>query len=237
MLTILSEARADVVEAGEELQFGREGGGTGSFLGISSDARVHRVLGKIQCLEEGWRLENLGRWINLLVADQDGPGQDLVAVGTSQVIAWERTTVSIALDAVVVSFAVHCDRPLVATVLSAATGSETVRPAQFDEQSGYFRVLVALCEQRLNDSRLTHLPTSAQIAVRLNALNLEDGSLTAKGVNRRIDYCRLRLGLESRAGEESRYARQELVDVALRLGIVSRAHLRILVPDPLTASQ
>jgi hypothetical protein len=105
-------------------------------------------------------------------------------------IAWSHTRVEILLGDTTVGFDVIAEQhdddinPAVAEGVGL-----TVEPFRIDHSAGYFRALVALCATALDGGGLSAAPSNAEIAVRLNASGRERRHLTAKAVERRLQYC------------------------------------------------
>ena len=238
MLTVIANSLTFELEPGASIVFGRGTDDDHVQLHLSDDERLHRRAGRVRVIGGGCELTNSGRWLHLLVTSLDGAGRDDLAPGESRMIPWRRVRVDIPLGDVEVGFemlrhgvaaATVCDEP-------AVDGQHTVQALRVNRAAGYFRALVALCEQRLLDPTVDELPSDAQIALRLNSLGLEERHVTAKAVERRLNYLRAALHLRDDAGltaggPERHTSRQRLADVAMYTGTVQQADLCLLQPE------
>lgn len=248
MLTVIANSLTFELEVGDSVSFGRGGPADGVELQLSDDERLHRRAGRATMTESGCELANTGGWLHLLVTSLDGPGRDDLGPGETRLIPWRRVRIDIPLGDAEVGFEVLRHGEPAATVPGdevATEGQYTVQALRVNRSAGYFRALVALCEQRLLDPATDELPSDAQIALRLNSLDLEDRHVTAKAIERRLNYLREALGMKDQpegtggGGLERRDARQRLADVALATGTVKRSDLHLLAGDdrPPTARQ
>lgn len=223
-----------IVDVGEACSFGR--GLDVVDLVLTDDPRVHRHAGTVVAEDDGWTLHNDGRWLHLRVSSLAGRGHHVLEPGASVRVPWPDARVDIVVGAATVGFEVHHlgaplhrHRPLAVDPGDSAT----ISPARIGRGSGAFRALLALCAPRLSDSASEDLPTNAEIAWRLNRCGIEPGHVTAKAVERRLDYCRRRLGLDdevvdSRIGLDHRALRRQLVDAAIMTGVVRAEDVSML---------
>lgn len=217
---------------GEWITFGRD---EDQDLVISDDPRVHRRVGSIGNTGSNWTVDNEGRWLVVELRRLDGSGHDTVEPGGTATVSWARTRLSVTLPDGLVASVEVCrledsdDRNAVSSLPHPVFG-DTVG-VDLEPSTGYFRALLALAEPRLMDPIDGQLPTNAQVALRLNKSGLEFRRVTAKTVERRLDYCRTRLGLknENSAYSQEASTRRVLVDVAIAAGVVSRSQLKVLV--------
>lgn len=232
MLEIRTSEERLTVEAGEQCSFGR--GLDIVDLVLSDDPRIHRLSGTVQADEDGWTLYNDGRWLHLRVSALDRHGHDVLEPGTSLRVPWPRSRVDIVLGSETIGFEVHhlgAQRPTPRRVDLDSGEGRTVVPVRINRRSGAFRALVALCEPQLLDSASDALPTNLEIARRLNRSGREERNVTAKTVERRLDYCRERLELKSRAdhgsrvGLDFRASRRQLISSAIMVGLVQVSDL------------
>lgn len=98
---------------------------------------------------------------------------------------------------------------------------ETYQVFRADPDTGYFRVCVALCESRLVDPFIEHLPTEVQIADRLDRSGIEPG-VSVKGVQRRLEAVRAKTGVTSN---------RELRDRLIASRAITPNHLALLQPS------
>jgi len=236
--TVLFVSDDEVVDlsTGERLLVGR---GPDVDLVLTSDPRVHRRLAVITHELGGWSIVNVGRWLLVELRDLDGAGLDQVRPGDRAACAWARTRVGVTLaDATSVSFEVSWSPaglepdPADKFDLGVMRGQDT-QGVELVPGSGHFRALVALVEPRLVDPSSHVVPTNAQICARLNAAGVEAGRVSAKTVERRLDYCRIRLGLKldgTRYADPALDVRRTLANVALASGAVTMSHLSVLAP-------
>lgn len=222
------------------IRFGRAGPDEGVDLQLSDDPRLHRHAGYISILPAGWQLTNTGSRLHLLVADLHGFGRDDLPPGVCRTVPWQHSSVTVPLGSEQLTFTVECrttpadddsDDPAIDN-----SGPPTIEPFAIDRSTGYFRTLVALCEPQLLDPRSGHVPSDAALAVRLNRCHLESRHLTARSVERRLNYLRRALAIReeddtgSAVGLERRDGRRQLVELALATGLVSSADLSALCP-------
>lgn len=235
MLEIRTPDGDVTVPAGEQCSFGR--GLDIVDLVLTDDPRVHRHAGTAVVDESGWTLHNDGRWLHLRVTALDRRAFDVLEPGATLRVPWNRARVDIVVGSDTIGFeAFHSGlvRPA-SRPLAVETGDvRTAIPVEIARNSGAFRALLALCEPRLAESGNPTLPTNQEIALRLNRSGAEDRRVTAKTIERRLDYCRRRLGLKARAadggqlGVDYRAARQQLVDAAIMAGLVAASDLELL---------
>jgi hypothetical protein len=206
---------------------------------LGGDERLHRHLGRVRALDDGWVLTNTGRWLHLDIRDADGSGLDRFQPGDERRVPWRASEVVIHLGDETYGFrAVHDGvEAVLAPPVRADRPPEvedTSRPFTIDRDSGYFRALVGLCAPRLLTPSTRGTPTNAEIARFLNAHAAEARELSAKTVERRLDYCTQLFGLKQRAdsgsclGSENRDARTQLADLALATGTITIDDLQAL---------
>ena len=188
----------------------------------------------IEVLRDGWTLVNTGQWLHLLVRDCGGLGRDVVTPGSHRRVPWASSQVGVSFGAAEFWFRVTFDDPFGAprVVEPGVTGEETAPAFRIDRSSGYFRALVGLCSVRIVGEGPDDLPTNAQIALLLSRSGQEPRPVTAKTVERRLDYCAQVLGLKSHDLDPEtpalRADRKVLADLALATGTVARTDLDIL---------
>jgi len=224
---------------GERLTFGREGGedavAGAVHVGLSPSPRLHAVAGAIEATDDGWVLENQGRWLHLRVSREDGPDHADVAPGRSLRVPWPSVRVEVATGDEVVGVRVDCPVLARATLRPPVPSGDTVGGLGLDRDAGYFRALVALCAPRLRDPASGEVATVAQVARTLSGLPTEPDRVSVKAVERRLAHVRSRVGVGggdpdgvSAAGLEVRDASRRLVDLALRTGTVTAADLALI---------
>ena len=239
MLEIRTPDGNHSVPAGEQCSFGR--GLDIVDLVLTDDPRVHRHVGTAVVDDAGWTLHNDGRWLHLRVTALDRRASDVLEPGAALRVPWNRARVDIVVGTDTIGFEAYhhgLARPA-ARPLAVETGdARTAIPVEISRNSGAFRALLALCEPRLaearTEARAETLPTNQAIALRLNRSGVEERRVTAKTVERRLDYCRRRLGLKAgpdeggQLGVDYRAARHQLVDAAVMAGLVAAADLELL---------
>ena len=107
---------------------------------------------------------------------------------------------------------------------SRSRGEEhsSLAPFRLDPWNGYFRVMVAFCEPRLRDQSCQRIPSTNEVSQRMG--------LSVSAVNGQITYLleeKLRLPRIGN-GPGVPWRQRILVDYALRFGLVTREHLRVL---------
>ncbi len=237
MLEIRTPDGHVTVPAGEQCSFGR--GLDIVDLVLTDDRRVHRHAGTAVVDEDSWTLHNDGRWLRLRVTALDRRAFDVLEPGSVLRVPWDRARVDIVVGTDTIGFEAHhhglalpAPRPLAVDPGDARTAI----PRAIARDSGAFRALLALCEPRLTESGSDDLPTNQEIALRLNRSGVEERRVTAKTVERRLDYCRRRLELKGRAeqgsnlGVDHRALRRQLIEAALMAGLVGVADLELLRP-------
>lgn len=235
VISVVTDVRTYDLEAGATLAFGRDVDADGATLHLADDPRIHRRCGHLEVTSTGWNLANDGRWLHLTVRSLDHPGHDELLPGDRRPIAWRRVRVEVPIGSIGAGFEVlrwgASERSANHTV--ATSGQFTAQAMRVNRSAGYFRALVALCEERLRDPSCTIVPSDAEVARRLNALDAEDRFVSVKAIERRFDYVREALGLKGSdgiggAGHERRDARRRLVDVAVGTGTVTPQDLAVL---------
>jgi hypothetical protein len=235
VLDIKGDSWTRRLRPGDELRFGRRASGVD--LGLADDPGLHRHCGTIRVNEQTWELHNTGRWLHILVVSLDRRGTDSLGPGHAMLVPWRVSRVLIDVGSTSHEFvATWRDAHSADPPVRHALGDEdvTVSPVRIDRSSGYFRALVALCEPQLRNPSSDEVATDAQIAWRLNRLDVETRRLSAKTVERRLDHCRTRFGLKETdevgvsTGLESRDSRRRLVERALLSGAVGPTDLIVL---------
>jgi hypothetical protein len=229
ILLLRHGARTIELSAGEQCLIGRDPSAQVRF----DDDRVHRQLAIVSAADDSWTVVNVGRWLVVQLARRDGTGRDEVRPGESRTVGWSATELAVTLGdgerhALEIELtAQHADA---ATLTLPSDGPETAA-GELRPGTGYFRALVALAEPRLTGRLAT--PTDAQIALRLNRSGRELRRVGAKTVERRLDYCRERLGLKGSPAEwdSNRNARDVLAEVAVAAGVVRPHDLAELEPE------
>lgn len=237
---IRSDSRGLRVEIGPggAVSFGRGTPEMGVDLCVGEHPMLHRICGVISVADTGWDLANVGTHCHLTVRDQAGPGADVVVPQSRRHVEWASAVIEFPFETLVDPLLVVDRRDLPVAVDPAAAvepslTARTERPA-LARDSGYFRALVALCAPIVGPPYSPdHLPTDAEIAVRLNRTGAEDRHVTARGVQRRLDHVRQVLGLRETtpmgaAGLERRDARRQLALYTVRCGLVSVEDLEVV---------
>jgi serine/threonine-protein kinase len=184
----------------------------------------------------GWELHNTGRWLTLRVVGLDRSGLDTVPPGRSLVVPWAVSRIEIVVGSRCHGFGARWSASgavPAAGPIDVGGDEVTTAPVRLDRDSGCFRALVALCEPKLRDPSADAVATDAQIAWRLNRLDVEQRRLSPKTVERRLDYCRTRFGLKTDEwgapiAPDRRDPRRRLADAALLSGLVSELDLVVL---------
>lgn len=238
MLELVGDGWERVVDSGEQLRFGRGGGGV--ELVLADDPRLHRHCGTIEVDDAGWVLRNAGRWLRLRVIGLDRFGVDSMLPGQHLRVPWAEARVQVFAGERCHEFtARHTATPADGHDTTAAVDlaeESTEVPIRVDRDTGYFRALVALCEPQLLDPSTVTIASDLEIARRLNRSGTERSRLTGKSVERRLDNCRTRFGLKvvddtgASVGLERRDSRRLLVEVALLTATVTPGDLRVLEP-------
>jgi hypothetical protein len=237
VLKIRSGATEHVLDVGDWATFGRAGESSVD-IEVADDDRLHRRLGQFGVAEDGWILRNVGRWLHLHVFDEEGPGNDTVRPGVERRIPWRLSRVELRLGDCSYGLSVRYEGrfrpPLAGGVVGGGASDETRPTFRLDRRAGYFRALVALCEPGLRPTPVAVVPSNAEIAATLNRCGAEPRCLTAKTIERRLDYCSQLLGLKggpggaSGPGLERRDLRARLAEVAVATGSVTALDLAVL---------
>ncbi|ROO87070.1 hypothetical protein EDD29_4659 [Actinocorallia herbida] len=226
---------------GEVARFGRGSARTPVELRLDDDA-VSRLAGEIRVTDDHWQLTNHSTSHSYLVENPEGAGEYLrvpprrvgapIPFEFSRVVLPTRAQVPVAFQ-VFAPDHVYLDPD----AMGVPWGSRTVTAYSLDETATYFLVLVALCEPRLRDQSRVAVPTTPQIAERLNG-QTTSGALTTRAISSHIDYLaeqKLRIGPpdphDPGKGDRRNGKREEIVGLALRFGLVREEHLALL-PAP-----
>jgi hypothetical protein len=220
------------VPSGGRLRFGRGGPGHSvdmrlPYPGVSRDA------GEVTAAGAFWFLSNHSARATYVVENPEGAGEYLrVAPRRVEVpIPFEIARVSLPTAEATVSFLVYAPEQPYSCVPTAEPdgdrGRRTEPTLPMDTEAKYFLVLVALCEPRLRHGGLAPVPTNPEVVRRLRALP-NCARLTREAVDFHLDYVarakfRLRQGVQGFASR-----REAVVGFALRFGVVTEEHLRLL---------
>ena len=237
-----------VATPGTAVTFGRGSAETPVDIRISSEQSVHRRCGRIEVLEDGWVLSNVGREKPIRVHRDGTTGTVDVESGTRR--RFEGGDFELHVR-------VHGRRSAVLRLQSNlpgltgtvdAPGSTVLRGLQ--TEGVYFKTLLVLCEHALRTGSISQVPHNKEIAARLRQAAIDEGA-TADIVEDRVRHLEsavrgattsavennLRrtgdiLGVreELDAGLGTRDAKVRLIDAAIALGIVKPEHLDLL-PD------
>lgn len=178
------------------------------------------VAGRVKAYNDHWRIDNLSDGRKLVIEDLEN-SQHLVTVPAARaevVMPFELTRVRV-LDSTIAI--VYGPEPATATVTCggcpATAGDATAR--LLDRSTVYYSVLLALCEPRLRGMVDAPLPTSAEIARRLQQLNI---SISPVAVDSHVAYLvdKLDLRVERNTGGKRSWRKEKLVDVAIRHGLI-----------------
>lgn len=204
-------------------------------LPLSDDRRLHRHTADLVVVDGALRLVNRGTRNSLIVHDLARVGALVVDPGHTVQLPWHSCRIDIDLGDHVESIRLDAEAGETVYLESAlvAGGEQTVRPVQLSRSAGYFTALVVICEPRLLDPTSMAIPTDAQIAARINLAGIEPSRITAKTVEKRLEYCRVKLGLRAApdhagAGSEDRGARRRLVELVLLNRLVTADDLALL---------
>jgi serine/threonine-protein kinase len=213
--------------------FGRSSEDGEVNLPLGEDDRIHRRSGTVTVDDRSSSVANEGAWLPLLVVDLDGTGELRIDPNQVRTIPFCRYSISIDLGDTRPAIRIETDQPASFEIGSTTTptGAKTVGITTVSKRAGYFKALVALCEPRLLDPTSHIVPTDQQIAARINQAGIEPQRITADIVERRLAYCRERLGLRGRwcgQGAEDRQARHRLLEFVLNNRIVELGDLERL---------
>lgn len=226
--------------AGESLTLGRGPNspltGAPVDLVVDDHPSLHRHAATVSAETEGWSVTAAGR-LRVGVIDPESGGR-LWAMSGSGPLRVGLAAATIELEPApghIIEISIRDQRSRGTAYLSsppvdlADVPSDPTAVARIDEQAGYFRALVLLCEPLLGTGPAQGLPTDQQIAVRLNQTGLEARRQTVRSVEHRLAYARQRLGLAADgAGSEVTGAREKLARFAITSGAIRREHLHAL---------
>lgn len=218
--------------AGEQISFG-SGSDDVEFPG----ARLRSTVGRLRVGAEHWAVENTSESVPV-VAENRADGHDFIKVRPGAVVPIPFVSSRILVLAPIGVFGF-----LVRSETSAERGHEHSLqepcPPLLDEQAKYFRVLVALCEPALTCGTVAAIPTYAQIARRLRALQ-PCAHMTVTHVQHHLNYLltsKLAAHLsaysslrEPAGGKIAWSQRAALVELVLRFNLVTPRHLALLEP-------
>lgn len=202
-------------------------------LPFGPDSRLHRRCGELTVGEDVLEILNVGGWLPLTVTDVDGSGELRIDPARKRSVPFARFILSVDLGSVRHSIRFQSEQVerLLIPAGGLDAGNSTEALVSISRRAGYFKALVLLCSPKLQDPTSDVIPTDQQIASGLNALGCEPRRVTADIVERRLAYCRERLGLRNAAtgaGAEDRGARRRLVAFVLNNLIVTMDDLRRL---------
>lgn len=257
----MSEVRGRILLPGREpveiraessLSFGREGPGRAVDLSVSGSPRVSRRAGVVEATPYGILVTNTGSnpiFVRLGTEPTSislRPGQAyLVTAGIA------RVTFAGVSDYFEIEVG---DQPGDSRSLDEPTiaGEPTMAAFGLNEETAYFRCLVALCEPTLRNPQSPWIPTSTQIAERLYEYGLIAEERDGDWVDRRLDDVRSKLPIgekpwtaeqaRSATPEEAKQAmaremsgaprrtarKEQLVEFAIANGLVTMAAVRRL---------
>jgi hypothetical protein len=225
---------------GEVARFGRGSETTPVELRLV-DAAISRLAGEIRVTDDHWQLSNHSSTQSYLVENPEGAGEYLrvpprragapIPFEFARVVLPTRSGTTVAFQ-VFAPDHVYLDPDRG----GGPWESRTVTAYSLDETALYFLVLVALCEPRLRDESPLAVPTTPQIAERLQGHPACAG-LTARAITSHIDYLaeeKMRLAgpPDTGPGRAARRngKREAVVAIALRFGLVREEHLALLPP-------
>lgn len=197
---------------------------------------VPRVAARIEASADFWLVTNHAREVTFVAENPEGGGEFVrVTPGRSRApIPFEFTRLSIPVEGGTVDLLVFAPEHDHGAAVVPGDGSDaTIRGFSLDESAKYFRVLVALCEPRLRDPASTVLPSVQAIADRLSGDGAED-AMSRSAVGFHLEYlARYKLHVYEREDAEGPDARLDqrrhaLAATALRFGLVTPEHLRLL---------
>ena len=206
-LVVRFDHRELVVPPDTSLSFGRD-----ADLVIDADNQyLHRVLGVLVCLDGVWWLQNVGRYIPILVGEPGGPSRGEIAPGAQTALVGQETTVS--FMAGTERYELICIQegppPL---PMQAMAPTDTIQFGRV-RLNGEQRLLVtALAEPLLRGDPTwpASMPSNREVAHRLG--------WTVTKFNRKLDYLCRRLaslgvsGLQGQSGENASGRRLRLVE-------------------------
>jgi hypothetical protein len=240
------------IEAGGMLSFGRAVPGQAVDLTVSGSPRVSRRAGVLEPTPYGILLTNTGSnpiFVRLGVE----PASISLRPGQAYLVTEGKARVTFAGVSDYFEIEVGEDgRPVVPDDADDRTvpGEPTMTAFGLNEQTAYFRCLVALCEPTLRNPQSPWIPTSAQIAERLYEYGLIAEERDGDWVDRRLDDVRAKLPIgekpwtaeqarsatpeeakqamaRERSGAPRRTARKEqLVEFAITNGLVTLETVR-----------
>lgn len=202
------------------LSFGRGAPGHPVDLEVSGSARVSRRAGVLEATPYGVLVTNTGSNPLFLRVGADPasislrPGQTyLVTAGTARV-TFAGVSDYFELE---VGAAVGAGAGGDAGGERTVAGERTMSAFGLNEETAYFRCLVALCEPTLRNPESPWIPTSAQIADRLWDYGLIAEARDGDWVDRRLDDVRAKLPIGEKpwSAEQARSATPEQAQQAL----------------------
>ncbi|MGI9604423.1 MAG: hypothetical protein ACR2QE_21260 [Acidimicrobiales bacterium] len=223
-LTIELAGQTVVVEAGDEMTFGRD-----ADLVVDENPYLHRHLGVFRHRNGVWWLVNVGSSIALEVGDISSPSKMTVSPGTSTPLPYQESVVRFTAGPTVYELVVtRSVADEVDLVDDAPTGAPTITTASIPLNLEQRQLLVALAENRLRDAGVgrSEIPTNRQVADRLG--------WTVTKFNRKLDYLCVKfdqLGVSGLKGDIAGLAssrRERLVDHAVTVGIIDNSDLELL---------
>ena len=237
MFIAASDGWEATLEDGATYTFGRSSDTYIVDLPLGEDERIHRCCGSISISDHDSTVANLGAWLPLQIVDLDGTGGLRIDPSHTRTVPFRRYAMMIDLGDDRPSIHIEADRPASVFMATpeAQDGANTIGLTTISKRAGYFKALVALCEPRLLDPMSTVVPTDQQIATRINRARVEPHRLTSNIIERRLAYCRERLGLRDRdagMGTEDRQARHRLLEFVFNNRIVGLEDLDRLQPAP-----
>lgn len=240
MFVAASGSWETTLEDGATYTIGRSSEAGTVDLPLGDDGRIHRRCGTITVDDRGSTVANVGAWLPLQIVDLDGTGDLRIDPNEGRAIPFHRYSISIDLGDSRPSIRIETERSASVAVATsdAGDGASTVGMTTISRRAGYFKALVALCEPRLLDPMSSVIPSDHQIASRINRAGVEPQRVTADIIERRLAYCRERLGLRDRSagpGAEDRQARHRLLEFVFNNRIVGLDDLDRLRPPDISA--
>lgn len=225
---------------GEQATFGR-GCPSVEVDVVLPDPAVARLAGRITATGDHWLVTNLSASTTYVVENPEGGGE-FIRVAPRRVdapVPFEFSRLVIPGSQAPVSFDVLAPEHTYADEVGSPTGPTTLASFSLDESAKYFLVLVSLCEPRLRDAVSPVLPTVPDIVERLRPLpSCHD--LTRRAVSFHIDYlATVKLRVKRRRSAivppdgpapKADWQRASLVTTAVKFGLVTEHHLRLLPP-------
>lgn len=221
---------------GESATFGRAHGVDVRF----PQPDVSRLAGRITATGTYWLIDNGSAKRPLIVENLEGGGEFVRVPPLRQglPVPFELARIVLSPERTPASF-LHVYAPehrYGADTGGTTAGTETSGLVTLNHAALYFLVLVALCEPRLRDSGSVDLPGDGDIAQRLTASPVVDGTpLSPRAVQFHIDYVarhKLRVADSEDGRSRAHWRRARLADVALKWGFVTPEHLALLPKRP-----